>query len=112
MVMCLRERGCVNLAGTRGCSRTYGMTGRLSQPDGSDRKLALMQFPTASASSYTGGVPGVRGMLEFAGKSVAYALVGARVGSERWRRLPGLMVAINRCDHIVGRITHGAISVN
>jgi len=80
MVMCLRERGCVDLAGMRGCRRASRMTGRLSQPDDSGRKLALMHFPTASASSHTGGASGLRGMLEFAGITSAFALVGARAG--------------------------------
>jgi hypothetical protein len=51
-------------------------------------------------------------MLEFAGRTSAFALAGARAGSERRRRLSGLMVAINRCDHVAGRITRGAITVN
>jgi hypothetical protein len=55
-------------------------------------------------------MPGAGGLSAFAGETFAYAFAGARAGAgkECWRRLPGLMVAINWCENGVGRIVPGA----
>jgi len=60
------------------------------------------------ASGYLGGIPGAGDLPELPGETFVYAFLGARVGKDCRRRLPGLMVAINRCEHDAGRIVPGA----
>jgi hypothetical protein len=57
-------------------------------------------------------MPGAGDLPEFAGETFAYAFAGARDGKECRHRLLGLMVAINRCDNVPGRIVPGSSAEN
>ena len=85
----------------RGRGRTTGFSGL--PPLWADREPASRQPRPAPAARYGGGIPGEGDLPEFAGETFAYAFSGAYAGKEFRRRLPGLMVAINRCDNGIGR---------
>jgi hypothetical protein len=53
-------------------------------------------------------MPDAGDLPELPGETFVYAFLGSRVGKDRRRRLPGLMVAINRCENDAGRIDPGA----
>jgi hypothetical protein len=47
-------------------------------------------------------MPGVADLPELAGETFEYAFAGACAGKDCRRRLPSLMVAINRCENGLG----------
>jgi hypothetical protein len=51
-------------------------------------------------------------MLNRFGIRVEYAFEGVRAGTECRQCYPGLIVAINQCDYLAGRITLDAIARN
>ena len=112
MIECLRERGYRFRAGWRGRDRMSRLSGPPRWTDSGGLKPAMLYSPTDPASIHIGGVPVARDTPEFAGKTFVCAFMGKRVGRKICHWLPGLMVAINRCNDEMGRITPDAISVN
>ncbi len=90
----------------RGQSGTTGLEGL--PPLRADRETTPRHFLPAPASGYAGGMPGVADLPELAGETFVYAFAGACAGKDCRRLLPGLMVAINRCENGAGRIVPGA----
>ncbi len=113
MTVSLRVQGYGLHAERRGRGRVTRFAGLpLRRPGHGDRKPASRHSLPAPASRYAGGMPGAGDLPEFAGETFAYAFAGARAGRECRQRLPGLMVAINRCDDAAGRIIPDAIAEN
>ena len=104
MTVSLRVKGYGLHAEGRGGGRVTRFSGLVLRPGRGDRRPESRHSLPAPASRYAGGMPGADDLPEFAGETFAYAFAGARAGRECRQRLPGLMVAINRCDDAAGRI--------
>lgn len=101
-----RDQGYRFHAERRGRSRAAGLEGL--PPLRADRETTPRHSLPAPASGYVGRMPGAGDLPELAGETFAYAFAGACAGKDCRRRLPGLMVAINRCENGAGRIVPGA----
>ena len=99
-------RGCRSPAERRGRNRAAGLEG--PAPLWADREPGSRQFLPTPASGYAGGMPGAGNLPEGAGKTFVYAFAGGCAGKNHRRCLPGLMVAINRCENGAGKIVPGA----
>ncbi len=97
-----RDQGYGFHAERRGRSRTIGLEGLpLLQ---ADRETTPRHSLPAPASGYAAGMPGAGDPPERAGETFAYAFAGACADKDCRQLLPGLMVAINRCENGAGRI--------
>ena len=109
MIVCLQGQGYGLPAVRRGSDRVARYIGLPQQRlSGGDSKPASRDSQPRPTAKYFGGRSGLGNWPESAGKTFVYAFVGALFGSFCRQRLPGLMVAIKRCDNEAGRIIPSA----